>query len=74
MAALIWSPQAISDVTDITNGIGRRNPNAARRFAATLYALVGDLRTQPHLGAMVPEYLEPLGPADTGSGRRLPRL
>jgi plasmid stabilization system protein ParE len=59
MARLIWSPQAIRDLTEISDRIARRDANAARRFAAQFYSLADDLRAQPYLGATVPEYRDP---------------
>lgn len=54
--ALIWSPEAISDLREITDYIALDKPKAARRWAQKLAALAEHAAALPFAGRQVPEF------------------
>lgn len=48
---LIWSPEALQDLSDIRAFIGQDNPGAAQKIVARIVTLVGEqLPTNPEIG------------------------
>jgi toxin ParE1/3/4 len=47
---VVWSPRAIGHLVDLRTYIGREDPGAAARTAATLLAAVDRLAQLPNLG------------------------
>lgn len=50
-----WSPLAVERVTEIAQYIARDNPAAAEAWVNTIFSKVGDLKTFPESGRLVPE-------------------
>ena len=54
--ALIWSPDAISDLREIADYIARDKPGAARRWSQTLAAMAEQAAERPFSGRRVSEF------------------
>lgn len=54
--ALIWSPDAISDLQEIADYIALDKPGAARRWSQTLAAMAEQAAELPFAGRRVPEF------------------
>jgi len=54
--ALIWSPDATSDLREIADYIALDKPDAARRWAQKLAALAEQAAALPFAGRRVPEF------------------
>ncbi len=52
---LRWSPLAIDRVSEIARYIARDNPDAARKWAASIFQICERLEQFPQSGRMVPE-------------------
>jgi addiction module RelE/StbE family toxin len=55
VARIIWSPQALEDLTNIRHFIAADAPRTARRFIKRIFDSVERLERHPHSGAIVPE-------------------
>jgi toxin ParE1/3/4 len=51
----LWTEQAIEDLREISEFLARRNPQAALKFGAAIFARVERLPAFPFMGRMVPE-------------------
>lgn len=54
--ALIWSPEAVSDLQEIADYIALDKPEAARRWAQKLAKLAEHAAALPFAGRRVPEF------------------
>lgn len=54
-----WSPLSVERLTDIVNHISEDKPNAARKFANTIFNSVEKLNKFPESGRVVPELGNP---------------
>ena len=52
---IIWSPLALSRVSEAANYIAADNPSAAEKWVVDIFASVERISKQPRLGRMVPE-------------------
>jgi len=59
MAEVIWSPEAIQDVSGIGNTIGRTSESYASSVVSKIFRVVDSLQTLPESGSEVEEYLNP---------------
>jgi plasmid stabilization system protein ParE len=58
MAKLIWSPQAIADLSGICEYIARDSQHYARVVGERIFSVAESITAHPLQGAMVPEYLQ----------------
>lgn len=58
-AAVVWSHEALDDLTAIAEYIGRDSVNHARRFVEEAFALADSLSESPMRGRVVPELSVP---------------
>ena len=58
MPALIWHPDALTDIDRLHQFLAQRNPASARRGAAAIIKTAGKIIQNPHLGVPRAEFRE----------------
>ncbi len=51
-----WTETALADLRNIESYFARHSPHYAQSVIDRIFDTTADLATQPHLGAVVPEY------------------
>ena len=52
---IIWSPLAINRASEIADYIAQDKPSAAKRWINEVFIKVGQLKSSPQIGRVVPE-------------------
>lgn len=52
---IIWSPLAIDRASEIAEYIAQDKPSAAEKWINTVFSKVGQLKSSPEIGRVVPE-------------------
>ena len=52
---IIWSPLAIDRASEIAEYIAQDKPSAAEKWINTVFSKVGQLKTSPEIGRVVPD-------------------
>jgi len=52
---IIWSPLAVDRASEIAEYIARDKPSAADKWINTVFSKVGQLKSSPDIGRVVPE-------------------
>lgn len=52
---LVWSPLAVDRAAEIFEYIARDKPSAAKKWIDAVFSKVGQLKTNPEMGRVVPE-------------------
>lgn len=52
---VVWSPLAVDRASEIAEYIARDKPSAAKHWIEELFSKVGQLKSSPQIGRVVPE-------------------